>query len=470
MIQKSKKFITACFVVLLMATNTNAIILADDTPPEIESELYILIDARTGHIIHGQGIHQQGYPASMTKVMTALLLLEHGSPMDEIIYHSQSAIDSVVPWHSTIFYHVTENVTVEQALYAIMLRSANDVSNAIAEHVAGSMEAFADMMTARARELGALNTNFVNAHGLWEPEHVTTPYDMALIMQEAIKHEKFLEVISTQRYFFEGDGLEEEDEGEYNLIYNTNSMLFPTSQFFNPDIVGGKTGFTNQSRQTLVSYGQRRDMGLITVVMLADQRPIRYNDTRALMDYGFEQFRQQRLFSAADFELALDLVQRTDEGLLVVGSIDIVPRGNVDLALPIEFDASGVTTRVDVPDRLAVPAARDFVVGQVVLEHNGNVLAEMELVTAQAAEALSIEELVALFPEVNFEGSGTANDSQNSSILNIIVNMALVALGILVAAFIIIRFLQFSRRQRRRTRRRRQNYSVAPRDKKYRYK
>jgi len=132
----------------------------------LESEFSILIDANTGHVLHEVAMHERAYPASMTKVMTALLLLESGYGLTTPIFHSHAAISSVMPWHSGLVY-VDDFLTVEEALYAIMLPSANDVSNAVAEFLGGTMENFASMMTARAHQMGAVNTNFTNAHGLW---------------------------------------------------------------------------------------------------------------------------------------------------------------------------------------------------------------------------------------------------------------------------------------------------------------
>ena len=414
---------------------------------QLESEFSILIDVNTGHIIHGVNMHERAYPASMTKVMTALLLLESGHDLMTPILHSHEAISTVMPWHSGLAY-VDEFLTVEEALYAIMLSSANDTSNAIAEFLGGSMENFAYMMTARAHELGAVSTNFTNAHGLWEEEHFTTAYDMALIMREALTHQLFRDIISTQSFEITMSINREENDP----LFNTHNMIFPTSMHYNPDIVGGKTGFTNNSRHTLVSYGRRGEIELISVVMAVDQRGGIFTDTTMLMDYGFGQFLPYTAFSSSDFAQAVNLVQRSGEGVLVIGDVEIYAEKDVVLSLPIGFDTNSIKAEVHLPDRIVAPVAEDFVVGRVSLEHGGNVLAEVTLLTAHAGYQLSPGSLAELFPGggITLDYASYAADSDNISTANLILNVTVATIGVLIFGFVVLKFLQFSRSSHRR--------------------
>jgi len=427
------------------AEQTNSEI-ADESIMELESEFSILVDANTGYIIHGVNMINRAYPASMTKVMTALLLLESGHDMSTPIVHSHEAISNVMPWHSGLAY-VDEHLTVEEALYAIMLASANDTSNAVAEFLGGSMENFARMMTVRAHQLGAVNTNFTNSHGLWEEEHFTTAYDIALIMREALTHEMFRDIIATQRFTLPPC----KNYEDYRLIYNTHNMIFPTSQFFNPNIVGGKTGFTNNSRHTLVSLGRHGDLELISVVMYVDQRGGIFTDTATLMEYGFGQFAPRTVFTAGDFVHTVDLVQRSGEGVLVIGDVGVYADGDLVLSLPAGFDTKSITMEVHLPDRIVAPVAQDFAVGRVTLEHDGNVLAEIPLFTAAAGHQLSEHDLAELFPGGGVAGyAHYAADDDNVERANFVLNVILASAGVLVFGFVMVRFLQFSRKSRRR--------------------
>ena len=421
---------------------------ASDSVSFLESELSILIDVNTGHVLHENGMHDRAYPASMTKVMTALLLIEMlaetGLPLETPIFHSNDAISSVVPWHSGIV-DIGQTITAEQSLYAIMLPSANDVSNGIAEFVSGSMENFALLMTQRAHELGAVNTNFTNAHGLWEPEHYTTPYDMALIMTEAIRHELFLDVISTQQMVIPPD----EHHEEFRVRDNSNRMLFPHDVHYSPYIVGGKTGWTTPSRHTLVSYGKKDGIRLITVIMAADHRDIIFADTRALMDYGFNQFETLTVFSADSFAESLDLVQRSGEGVLSIGSIDIVPSGDIVLSLPRGFNVNNIRTEILMPDRIAAPVDENFVMGRIILEYNGNILGETELKTASAGQALTAQELADLFPASAPAVNLLGNENEPLPFFTLIANISLAALAMLLLTFLFIRILRFTDRRKR---------------------
>jgi D-alanyl-D-alanine carboxypeptidase (penicillin-binding protein 5/6) len=184
------KYICAViFTAVILAINISA------APPDIISEAVILMDADSGQVLFEKNMRAKMYPASMTKVMTALLALEKGNLRD-IIEMSHEAVESVGRDTSHIALAEGERLTLEQALYAAAIESGNDASNGIAELIGGSMQAFAAQMTARARELGALNTNFTNAHGLPDAAHYTTAYDMALIMSAAIKIREFNNMFS----------------------------------------------------------------------------------------------------------------------------------------------------------------------------------------------------------------------------------------------------------------------------------
>jgi len=418
-----------------------------DNEIPLESEFSILIDASTGHIIHEVNMHERAYPASITKVMTALLLLESGHGMQTPVVHSFEAISTVMPWHSGLA-DVGEFLTVEESLYAILLASANDTSNAIAEFLGGNMENFAQIMTSRAHELGAFNTNFTNAHGLWEEDHATTAYDISIIMREALTHDLFREIIATQRFTIPPSATQE----EYRIIYNTNNMIFPTSMHFSPDIIGGKTGFTNNSRHTLVSYAQRGDLELISVVLYADQRPMIFSDTRMLMEHGFEGFLRYQAFLANDFEYTIDLVQRSGDGVLVIGDVGIVAEGDMILSLPAGFNTDGIEMSVHLPNRIVAPVTEGFLVGRILIEHDGTILAEVPLRTAHAGLQLSEQDLAAILPGGGAVVSYATYGADEENVQNTwsVFNIALAIVASIVVGFLLLRFLQFSHRPRRR--------------------
>lgn len=267
------------------ATNTNnANNAVWPVGPNIFAEAAIVMEASTGLILYEKNIHQTYYPASITKIMTALLAIENSS-MNEVVKFSRNAVFDTDLRSSRIGIDVGEELTMQQCIYAIMLESANEVTYATAEHIAGSIPAFADMMNKRAKELGCENTNFVNPHGLPDNAHVTSAYDMALITREAMKNETFRKITGSRTYQIPPTNLQKETR------YLRNHHQFILKQKYQYDgATGGKTGYTSAAKYTLVSVAKRGDLELICVILKDDTLEHQYTDTQKLLDFGFNNF------------------------------------------------------------------------------------------------------------------------------------------------------------------------------------
>ncbi len=251
--------------------------------PSVASESAILMDANTGTILYEKNSHEELYPASTTKIMTVLLALENLS-LDEVVTFSANAVFSIERNSSHIGIDVDEQLTVEQCLYGIMLESANEVSNGIAEQVSGSIEEFANLMNEKASSLGCQNTHFSNANGLPDETHYTSAYDLALISRAALQNETFRTITSTPRYTIPPTNI----QPETRYLVNHHKMS-PIKEYPYEGWMGGKTGYTTVAKSTLVTFAKRGDLELICVVMKADS-PDHYTDTATLFDWGFENF------------------------------------------------------------------------------------------------------------------------------------------------------------------------------------
>lgn len=251
--------------------------------PEVEAEGAVLMDAATGTVLFGKHEHDSFFPASITKVMTALLVLENCS-LDEVVTFSASATTNLESGAVALGIVEGDRLTVEQCLYGLLLKSANEIGNGLAEHVAGSVSAFADMMNARARELGCKNTNFKNPHGLNDAEHKTTPYDMALILRAALENETFCRIDTARTYDFPATR-----EKAACTITMGHKMMYPSDSRYYEGIIGGKTGYTSLAGNTLVTGAERNGVRLISVVMKA--KNTHYQDTKAMLDYGFANYK-----------------------------------------------------------------------------------------------------------------------------------------------------------------------------------
>ena len=252
--------------------------------PEIVGESAILIEPDTGTVLYQKDPDSKRYPASITKIMTALLTLEN-CKMDEEVVYSKKNINSLTIEDSNIGCKIGEKMKVKDCLYALMLSSANETATALAEHISGSTEAFSKLMNQRAKEIGVTGTHFANANGLHDDNHYVTASDMAKIMSEAIKYPAFLDVIHSTTYTIPANNKRKEP---FQSVQK-HMMLFPTSQYYDADVIGGKTGYTDQAGKCLVTYAKRGNVSLISVVLKSEGDTV-FVDTKKLLDYGFDNF------------------------------------------------------------------------------------------------------------------------------------------------------------------------------------
>ncbi len=253
--------------------------------PSVYAKSAVLIDASSGQILYSKKGNKQMYPASITKIMTALLTIEN-CDLDDMVTFSENAVYSLDYDDANFGCQVGEQLSVRDCLYILMLASANEVATALAEHISGSVSEFANLMNERAVQAGAKNTHFSNANGLHADDHYVTSYDMAMIMRDAVSYPLFNEIINTTSYHISKNNKRTKSA---NAIQR-HKMVWPTSGYYYDGIVGGKTGYTDQAGNTLVTYAARGDVSLIAVVMGSDSTHV-YLDTSTLLDYGFDNFK-----------------------------------------------------------------------------------------------------------------------------------------------------------------------------------
>ena len=250
----------------------------------VNSPNAIVMEMNTGTILYDKNSKEARYPASITKIMTTMLALEN-SELNEMVTFSDEAIDNTEG--SGIARDYGEQMTMEDCLYAIMLESANECAYAVAEHISGSIEAFADLMNAKAKELGCVNTNFVNPHGLHDDNHYTCCYDMALIAKAAYENETFRIITSTKARMIPPTN----KHAEETPLQNHNKLLhrYQKGNYVYEYCTGGKTGYTTNANATLVTFAEKDGMALVCVVMNTDGVS-EWTDSRALFDYCFDNF------------------------------------------------------------------------------------------------------------------------------------------------------------------------------------
>ncbi len=320
--------------------------------PQVYAEAAIIMEASTGAILYSKNIDEQLYPASITKIMTVLLALEN-CELDEEVTFSHYAVYSVEAGSSSIARDEGEILTVEECLYAIMLESANECANAIAEHISGSIEAFAEPMNERAAELGCTNTHFTNANGLPDDDYYTSAHDMALITQAAVKYEKFRQISGTARYTLRATNKKDEELVMSNHHYMISSNV--TSKYLDDTVFAGKTGYTTVALNTLVTCATRNGMDLIVVTMKTQGTGERgvptVSDTATLLDYAEENFQKINI-SQNETNFTIGQNDLFDTGSSIFGNtgsmIEMDTEGYV--VLPVGVELSEATSQLEFVD------------------------------------------------------------------------------------------------------------------------
>ena len=237
--------------------------------PTVSAQAAIMIDGSTGQVLYEKNSRQHMYPASTTKILTAIIAIERGR-LDDTVIVSRHAFDQE---GTTAYLEVGEHRTLEELLYGMMLPSGNDAAMAIAEHIGGSADGFVDMMNEKAKALGALDSHFVTPSGLHDPDHYTSARDLALIARYAMTDPIFARIVSTHEYTLPGGA-------QPRHFINLNKLLWTY-----PEATGVKTGYTPEAGHTLVGAAERNGRKLIVVLMKGDLQGI-YRDAQALFDFG----------------------------------------------------------------------------------------------------------------------------------------------------------------------------------------
>lgn len=260
--------------------------------PAIGAASAILMEMNTHTILYAKNIHEKNYPASTTKILTCLLAVQNCT-LDETITFSHDSIYDVPSDGSKLGGVDTgDTLPLEQALYCVLVQSANEVASAVGEHVAEklgkekSVEAFAELMNEKVASLGGTDSHFVNCNGLFDEDHYTSAYDLALIGCEFFGNEQLCKMSSTPRYHFRLKPDDEED-----VWVSSKNQLYKGKPYEYQYLLGSKTGFVSQSRQTLVSAAEKNGMKLVCVIFM-DETPYQFEDTIALFQYGFENFQR----------------------------------------------------------------------------------------------------------------------------------------------------------------------------------
>lgn len=375
----SKKYLSCflCIVFVFLSVSLKAAPTDDSASSkalDIGAEAAILMDASTHTVLYEKNATEKLYPASITKLMTALLAIENLKP-DQTITFSKEAVNSIEPGSNHLWMIEGEQITVDQALHGLLLESANEVANGLGEAVSGSIKGFAELMTKRAKELGALNTNFVNPHGLHDANHYTTAYDMALIASYLTHVDYFLDIMKDTSYQIPAT-----NKNELRYLAQQHPMINPVKNpsLFREDVIGGKTGYTNEARQTLVTMAKRGDTTLVAVVLKAEKNTV-YTDTNALLDYGFNSFKNQTLYTTDEIVKTLPMYSVQSGQPFISAYCGLSLTEDANLLLNQNINKEDIVLSFNLPDTLNENLQVGDIVGSVDFILNLKKLRTLEL-------------------------------------------------------------------------------------------
>ncbi len=351
--------IVALLVIVLNINNVSAC--------AISARSAVLIDGTSGRVLYEHNAYEQLPMASTTKIMTGLLACESGK-LEETVKASAFASGTE---GSSLWLKIGEKQTLKDLTYGLMLKSGNDAAVAIAEYLGGSTEAFALIMNKRAREIGAVNTSFKNPHGLDTDDHYTTSFDLALIAKEAMKNDKFREIVSTKTYSIPMEG-----EKWDRALKNHNKLLWQYD-----GCNGVKTGFTKKCGRCLVSSAEKSGQRLICVTLNA---PDDWNDHKYLLDYGFENFHAETVVKKEEPVKTVTYNKKYKKRAVIVAK--------EDCAISLK-ENDKITTEISV-DKIKAPMKKNSTVGKMTVYCNGEKINDIELVTAEDLKEVTVKERI----------------------------------------------------------------------------
>lgn len=335
----------------------------------VEADAAAVLDVDTGVFLYSKNMEAKEYPASITKIMTTLLALEHGN-LDDVITFSENAIYNIEPDSTHLGIQPGEQLTLRQSLYGVMMASANEISNGVAEHIGGTIENFAQMMNDKAAELGCTNTHFVNPHGLHDENHYTSAKDMALIMQAALKNKTFCKIIKTKEYYYPKTNISKEER----YFLNHHKMLFSDEEAYYKGCLGGKTGFTDQAMNTLVTYSKKGGRKLISVVMHEYGAPKAYEESTRILEYGFNNFKKIYISNAQEnrsFAETIEMGTLGETGKFLCNDLKQKPfviENQTKVVLPNQVEPESLTKKVDLKNNILTYSYNGYVVGSSKIE------------------------------------------------------------------------------------------------------
>ena len=345
---------------LLMIIGIQSVSFASEV--NLNSEAAILVEISTGRIIYEKNSTKKLYPASTTKILTAILVIENCN-LNDLVTVRQSALDNIPTGYVTCNLQVGEELSVKDLLYALMIPSANDAAYVLAEHVAGSVDNFSVMMNDKAREIGCKTTHFVNPNGIHDDSHYSTAYDLYLLANYAMKNETFRNLVAATEYTLPAT---EKYPNEDRILKTTNELLNKNSRnYYYKNAIGIKTGYTSKAGNCLVAASSRDGLEFIAVVLnggtTEDGLNSRYVDSKKLFEYAYDNFTLTKIIEKGSVVQTLEV----EKGKKETKFLDLVIDETITVVNNKSIDMNSVIPEITLKEIIEAPISAGDTIGTI---------------------------------------------------------------------------------------------------------
>ena len=387
---KKRFFIVILLIITLF--NLYTLSFADSTIPNPDFQIYssgsVLMDASTGKVLIQKDMNKQLYPASTTKILTAIIAIEK-LDLSSTLTASRSAVMSIPSGYSNAGIKVGESLNVNDLLEMFLIHSANEVGYIFAEEISGNIENFANLMNQKATELGCINTHFTNPSGIHDINHYSTAYDMAIIARYCMKNETFRNIVNKKSCKFSATDLYPEER----YFKNTNSLLDPSNRYYYEYAIGIKTGFTTQAKNCLIAGAQKNGIELIAVMLGAEAtengQSGRYIDAKNLFDFGFENYEVKQFLQEGTKIAEIKIKNATKE----TQTLNLLAKTSLSATFESSFNISSLNPSIKIEENITAPIAKDKILGKISYDIDGityetDLIAENDVIKSNILETI----------------------------------------------------------------------------------
>ena len=387
---KKRFFIVILLIITLF--NLYTLSFADSTIPNPDFQIYssgsVLMDASTGKVLIQKDMNKQLYPASTTKILTAIIAIEK-LDLSSTLTASRSAVMAIPSGYSNAGIKVGESLNVNDLLEMFLIHSANEVGYIFAEEISGNIENFANLMNQKATELGCINTHFTNPSGIHDINHYSTAYDMAIIARYCMKNETFRNIVNKKSCKFSATDLYPEER----YFKNTNSLLDPSNRYYYEYAIGIKTGFTTQAKNCLIASAQKNGIELIAVMLGAEAtengQSGRYIDAKNLFDFGFENYEVKQFLQEGTKIAEIKIKNATKE----TQTLNLLAKTSLSATFESSFNISSLNPSIKIEENITAPIAKDKILGKISYDIDGityetDLIAENDVIKSNILETI----------------------------------------------------------------------------------